>query len=125
MWEHARELVRCELEAEHLYPAPNNKGLENWPERQANLRKRAENTATCMRAAGYSVTAECSAPLKTYESFMKIADNSCTAQVVICTVTPIGIEFAWTMNGTCEPRNAYPQIAISPTVGGAAGLVSE
>ena len=47
------------------------------------------------------------------------------SQVVICTVTPIGIEFAWTMNGTCEPRNAYQQIAISPTVGGAAGLVSE
>jgi hypothetical protein len=61
----ARELVRCELEAKHLYPAPNNKGFENWPERQANLRKRAENTETCMRAAGYSVTAECSAPLKT------------------------------------------------------------
>jgi len=71
----ARELVRCELEAEHLYPAPNNKGFENWPERQANLRKRAENTETCMRAAGYSVTAECSAPLKTYESCMKIADE--------------------------------------------------
>ena len=31
----ARELVCCELEAEHLYP-PNNKGFENWPERQAN-----------------------------------------------------------------------------------------
>ena len=54
----ARELVRCELEAEHLYPAPNNKGFGKWPERQANLRKRAENTETCMRAAGYSVTAD-------------------------------------------------------------------
>jgi hypothetical protein len=28
-----------------------------------------------MRAAGYGVTAECSAPLKTYESCMKIADK--------------------------------------------------
>jgi hypothetical protein len=28
-----------------------------------------------MRTAGYSVTAECSAPLKTYESCMKIADQ--------------------------------------------------
>ena len=28
-----------------------------------------------MRAAGYSVTAECAAPLKTYESCMKIADE--------------------------------------------------
>jgi hypothetical protein len=28
-----------------------------------------------MRAAGYSVTAECSVPLKTYETCMKIADG--------------------------------------------------
>ena len=56
------ELARCELEAERLYPAPHNKGVQNWPERGANLQKRAENIETCMRAAGYSVTAECSAP---------------------------------------------------------------
>lgn len=70
-----RDLTRCELEAERLYPPPANKGLENWPERQANLQKRAEHTETCMRAAGYSLTAECSVPLKTYESCMKIADE--------------------------------------------------
>ena len=31
------ELARCELEAERLYPAPHNKGAQNWPERAANL----------------------------------------------------------------------------------------
>jgi len=56
----ARDLARCELEAERLYPAPDNKGLANWPEREANLEKRADNTETCMRAAGYSVMAHCS-----------------------------------------------------------------
>ena len=70
-----RELARCELEAERLYPAPHNKGVQNWPERAANLQKRAENIETCMRAAGYSVTAECAAPLKIYENCMKIADE--------------------------------------------------
>ena len=70
-----RELERCELEAERLYPAPHNKGLENWPEREANQRKRAETTEKCMRAAGYSLKAECSVPLKTYESCMKIDDD--------------------------------------------------
>jgi hypothetical protein len=50
----ARELARCELEAERLYPAPDNKSIENWPERAANLQKRAEYTEPCMRAAGYS-----------------------------------------------------------------------
>jgi hypothetical protein len=69
------ELARCALEAEHLYPGPPNKGAQNWAERAANLQKRAENIETCMRAAGYRVTAECSAPLKTYESCMKIADE--------------------------------------------------
>jgi hypothetical protein len=71
----ASELARCELEAERLYPAPHNKGAQNWPERAANLQKRAENIETCMRAAGYRITADCSAPLKTYESCMKIADK--------------------------------------------------
>ena len=69
------ELVRCQLEAERSYPAPSNKSAQNWPERAANLQKRADNIETCMRRAGYSVTAECSAPLKTYESCMKIADK--------------------------------------------------
>jgi hypothetical protein len=69
------ELVRCELEAERLFPPPHNKGAQNWPVRAANLQKRAENIETCMRAAGYGVTAECAAPLKTYESCMKIADE--------------------------------------------------
>jgi hypothetical protein len=29
----ASELVRCQLEAERSYPAPSNKGAQNWPER--------------------------------------------------------------------------------------------
>jgi hypothetical protein len=70
-----RELDRCELEAERLYPAPLTKSVQNSPEWAANLQKRAENVETCMRAAGYSLTPECSAPLKTYESCMKIADE--------------------------------------------------
>jgi len=70
-----RELDRCELEAERLYPAPLTKGVQDWAEWAANLQKRAENVETCMRAAGYSLTAECSAPLKTYESCIKIADE--------------------------------------------------
>ena len=45
------DLARCELEAERLYPAPHNKDAQNWPERAANLQKRAENIETCMRAA--------------------------------------------------------------------------
>jgi hypothetical protein len=69
------ELTRCALEAERLFPAPHNKGVQNWQERAANLQKRAENIETCMRSAGYSVTAECSAPFKTYESCMKIAEK--------------------------------------------------
>ena len=69
------ELARCQIEAERLYPTPPNKGAQNWADRAANLQKRAVNIETCMRAAGYRVTAECSAPLKTYESCMKIADE--------------------------------------------------
>jgi hypothetical protein len=68
-------LARCQLEAERLYPAPPNKGAQNWADRAGNLQKRADNIETCMRAAGYTLTAECSAPLKTYESCMKIADE--------------------------------------------------
>jgi hypothetical protein len=36
----ASELARCELDAERLYPVPDNKGAENWPQREANRRKR-------------------------------------------------------------------------------------
>jgi hypothetical protein len=113
------ELARCELEAERLYPAPHNKGAQNWPERAANLQKRAENIETCMRAAGYRITADCSAPLKTYESCMKSLTRSSAAQPEANIATPIGTEFAWTMNGTCGPRSGYRLIAISPAVGGA------
>jgi hypothetical protein len=69
------QLARCQLEAERLYPAPPDKAAQNWADRAANLQKRAEGVETCMRAVGYSVTAECSAPLKIYESCMKIADQ--------------------------------------------------
>ena len=71
----ASELARCQLAAERFYPAPPNKGAQNWADRAANLQKRAENIETCMRAAGYTLTAQCSTPLKTYESCMKIADE--------------------------------------------------
>ena len=30
---------------------------------------------------------------------------------------PIGIEFVWTMSGTCRPRSDCRPIAISPAVG--------
>jgi hypothetical protein len=54
------EMARCQLEAERLYPIPPNKGSQNWTDRAAKLEKRAEGIEACMRAAGYSVTAECS-----------------------------------------------------------------
>jgi hypothetical protein len=57
----ARDLARCELDAERLYPAPANKGFENWPERRSNLEKQAQNIETCMRAAGYILADVCSA----------------------------------------------------------------
>jgi hypothetical protein len=69
------ELARCQLEAWRSSPAPPNKGAQNWADRAANLQKRAENVETCMRTAGYKVTSECSAPLKTYEGCMKIVDE--------------------------------------------------
>jgi hypothetical protein len=70
-----RELARCQLEAKRSFPAPPNKGAQNWADRAANLQRRAENVEACMRTAGYKVTSECSAPLKTYETCMKIADE--------------------------------------------------
>jgi hypothetical protein len=60
------ELARCELEAQRLFPAPPNKGARNWADRAANLQKRAENIETCMRTAGYRVTAECSVSAKSH-----------------------------------------------------------
>jgi hypothetical protein len=69
------ELARCEFEAGRSFPAPPNKGAQNWADRAANLQKRAESVETCMRTAGYKVTSECSAPLKTYESCLKIGDE--------------------------------------------------
>jgi hypothetical protein len=69
------ELGRCQLEAAQSFPAPPNKGAQNWADRAANLQKRAESVETCMRTAGYKVTSECSAPLKTYESCMKIGEE--------------------------------------------------
>jgi hypothetical protein len=71
----AGEFARCQLEAERSFPTPSNKGAQNWADRAANLQKRAESVETCMRTAGYKATSECSAPLKIYESCMKIADD--------------------------------------------------
>ena len=76
----------------------------------ANLQKHAQDVETCMRAAGYRITGECSAPLvKTYESCMKIADEVMRGPEVALTstATPIGIKFASTMNGTCGPKSGY------------------
>ena len=58
----------------HFRSLPD-KGGQNWASRAASLQKRAEQVETCMRAAGYGVTIECSAPLKTFESCLKIADQ--------------------------------------------------
>ena len=120
-----RELDRCELEAERLYPTPLTKSVQNWPEWTANLQKRAENVETCMRAAGYSLTAECSAPLKTYESCMKIADEVMRGPSRSQYHDADWNKICLIMNGTCGPRNGYQRTAISPEVGGVAGSVSE
>jgi hypothetical protein len=69
------ELWRCQIEAAQSFPAPPNKGAQNWVDRAANLQKRGEDVETCMRRTGYKVTSECSTPLKTYESCMKIGDE--------------------------------------------------
>jgi hypothetical protein len=51
------ELARCELEAERLYPAPHNKGVQNWPERAANLHRKRRSRPNgpaepCLSARG-------------------------------------------------------------------------
>ncbi|HUN99368.1 MAG TPA: hypothetical protein VMU69_24450 [Bradyrhizobium sp.] len=69
------DLTHCQLEAERLFPFPPAKAPQNWSDRAVNLQKQAERVETCMRAAGYTVTAECSMPLKTYEGCLKIADQ--------------------------------------------------
>ena len=69
------DLARCQREAERSLPSLPDKGGQNWASRAASLQKRAEQVETCMRAAGYGVTIECSAPLKTFESCLKIADQ--------------------------------------------------
>jgi hypothetical protein len=40
-----RELARCELEAERLYPAPHNKGVQNWPERATSQKAQSAKWA--------------------------------------------------------------------------------
>jgi hypothetical protein len=119
------ELARCALEAERLYPAPPNKGAQNWADRTANLQKRAENIETCMRGAGYSVLAECSAPLKTYESCMKIAD-----EIMRGPGRSLYHDADW--NKICLDndwdvglKRGYPQGAIGLAVGGAAGWAGD
>jgi hypothetical protein len=87
------EMARCQLEAEHLYPIPPNKGGQNWPDRAANLQKRAEGIETCMRAAGYRVTAECSAPLKTYEQRRRLLQKTATCSTTFFASKPQQILF--------------------------------
>jgi hypothetical protein len=69
------DLARCQIEAERMLPSPPTRAPLNWSDRAANLQKQAERVETCMRASGYRVTAECAAPLKTYEGCLKIADQ--------------------------------------------------
>jgi hypothetical protein len=69
------DLAHCQREAERLLPSPTAKAPQNGTDRAVNLQKQAEWVETCMRAAGYSVTSECSAPLKTYEGCLKIAEQ--------------------------------------------------
>jgi hypothetical protein len=118
------ELARCQLEAGRSFPAQPNKGAQNWADRAANLQKRAESVETCMRAAGYKVTSECSAPLKTYESCLKIGSEVMHGPNASQYRALIGIRSAWTMSGTSGPRNDCRPIATSPAVGGA-GWVGE
>ena len=119
------ELARCALEAERLYPAPPNKGAQNWADRTANLQKRAENIETCMRGAGYSVLAECSAPLKTYESCMKIADEIMRGPgrslYHDADWNKICLDNEWDV----RTKSDYPQVAIGLAVGGAAGWAGD
>ena len=78
----ARDLARCELDAERTYPAPPNKGLSNSEERIDNLQKRSVNVETCMRAAGYVMTEACGKFLtpeandKFYNHCMEISKGS-------------------------------------------------
>jgi hypothetical protein len=69
------DLTHCQREAERLLPSPPAGTPQNSSDRAVNLQKQAEWIETCMRAVGYSATAECSAPLKTYEGCLKIADQ--------------------------------------------------
>jgi hypothetical protein len=118
------ELARCQLEAGRSFPAPPNKGAQNWADRAANLQKRAENVETCMQAAGYKVSSERSAPLKTYESCMKIADEimhgPSASRYRDADWNKICLDNEWDV----RTRNDYRQIAISPAVGGG-GWVGE
>ena len=60
----ARELVRCQTEAEHLYPTPTTRVSRIGQ----NGKPTYGNGPRILKPAcgtGYSVTAECSAPLKT------------------------------------------------------------
>ena len=82
----ARDLARCEIDAERLYPAPPNKGLDNSEERIENLQRRSVNVETCMRAAGYVMTGACAETLtpealdKHYDHCMKISKGSVSQQ---------------------------------------------
>ena len=64
-------------------------------------------------------------PTPTVADVTRSLTNSCAAQPEASIATPIGIEFAWIMNGTCGPRSGYRLIAISPAVGGAAGWAGD
>jgi hypothetical protein len=101
------EMARCQLEAERLYPIPPNKGGQSWT------------------AAGYSVTAECSAPLKTYESCMKIADQIMGSpsgnQYRDADWNRICLDNEWDV----RTQDGHQRAVISPTAGGAAGCVSK
>ena len=79
----ARELARCKLEAERLYPVPDNKGFENAEERRLNEEKRAGIAEQCMRAANYQFTDACTKNSEVFfQSCLQSADEQMPAEAV-------------------------------------------
>ena len=79
----ARELARCKLEAERLYPVPDNKGFENAEERRINEEKRAGMAEKCMQAAKYQFTDACTKNSEVFfQSCLQSADEQMRAEAV-------------------------------------------
>ena len=72
------ELARCELEAERLYAAHHNKGVQNWPERPANLRNGPRIWERLCEGPVIGSPHNVPRLLRTYESCM---NNACTSSI--------------------------------------------